>query len=1199
MTYITNRLAGEVSSTGDLIPSSNVVSLGTPTHVWGNLYVSSDSIFLSNPDPSVPPTAIGISAGNLLLISRGGLAVQDNTGQFDTFQVDPTGQVTMRSNVALDPHNPALRIIGSQSGISNEPTQLGTTMIHITGTDGNPSVVLDDAYGTDTYTGFIGRRANGTAAVPTQLLAGDLMVRFGANAWGLGSPSGFANFSTARIEMYATENQTNTTRGSNVQIVTTANGTAAPVVVATFNNAGISLISNVLVGTDLTVTGNSIAYGHSTTYGNVVSYGNLVSYGVSTTLGGLLTNGNTQVYGDSRFYGNLAVQKGVTFSDGSIQTVAGVAAVTAGTGIQITSGPNNSFGINNTGVTSVTGTAKQITATAVGGAVTLSLPQNLDTAATVQFGNLTVHNITITGNTTSSSVTTLNVSNKVIYAGNGATTTSLIDGGGFVLGNSQVAVSMLYSSSPPGWNFNQDIYIAGNAYVSGSLQSRTGTIVSNLAIGRQPAITFVNANLQVTGNGAGTVQVTNQNLNGGSGSSTDFVATADTGSDTANYIDLGINSSNYSQAGYGSQYPLDGYLYTSDSNLVISTQAVGKRITFTTDGVDASNVAGYIAGRRWVLGAFGTDDGVTKLQVAGGASFTSNVTVNNIIVTGTIFSNYSTSTLTTGYQPNITTVGTLTGLSVANNAGFGGNLSVASTLFAQNSQTNSKASSQTLQVASTATVNQLYSNVSINPGTIQGFGAALVSSLTANTTIQSGGSAVFNGITSNTGTQTNTLNVTGAAQVNSMTANLLTTTNTFNVVGQSITNSLINNVNMTTATLNVTRAAVANGINSNTNVVGVNLQSTGQTTVASLVSNANVYGATVQSGGVAQVNSLVSNNNVFGATLNTSGLAQTGGVYSNGSIQATTFVSAATLNGNTSVTAPTVNASTTLLGQAVFSNTSITAATVMTAQGIVSNSGIAGQTLNLSGALQAGSIASNSSILSAGTATVNALVSNGAISGTTINGTAATVTSLQSSGAATVASLVSNANTTTATLNSTGAAEVNSLISNTTIQGIGTATVNTLVSNVYGYFGQNVTINSTNTSTSTASGALVVTGGIGAGGNIYSAGSMYDQNGNVRSIPINNQAASYILTARDNGNVVSITTGGVTVPASVFAAPYGQAVTIWNNSASNQTITQGSGATMHLSGTASTGNRTLAQYGLATVMCMAANVFVVSGVGIS
>jgi len=52
----------------------------------------------------------------------------------------------------------------------------------------------------------------------------------------------------------------------------------------------------------------------------------------------------------------------------------------------------------------------------------------------------------------------------------------------------------------------------------------------------------------------------------------------------------------------------------------------------------------------------------------------------------------------------------------------------------------------------------------------------------------------------------------------------------------------------------------------------------------------------------------------------------------------------------------------------------------------------------------------------------------------------------------------------------------------------GVQVVNGLVSNTYGRFGQNVTVNSTNTSTSTTTGALIVAGGVGIAGNINAGG---------------------------------------------------------------------------------------------------------------
>lgn len=117
------------------------------------------------------------------------------------------------------------------------------------------------------------------------------------------------------------------------------------------------------------------------------------------------------------------------------------------------------------------------------------------------------------------------------------------------------------------------------------------------------------------------------------------------------------------------------------------------------------------------------------------------------------------------------------------------------------------------------------------------------------------------------------------------------------------------------------------------------------------------------------------------------------------------------------------------------------------------------------------------------------------------------------------------------------------------------------------------------------------------GTNLTSGGSFIDTKGNVRLIPANAQGGAYVLVLGDVGKYINITTGGVTVPSGIFSD--GNAITIYNNSASDQTITQGGSVTMYLSGTATTGNRTLAQRGVATVLCVAANTFVIAGSGLT
>lgn len=181
--------------------------------------------------------------------------------------------------------------------------------------------------------------------------------------------------------------------------------------------------------------------------------------------------------------------------------------------------------------------------------------------------------------------------------------------------------------------------------------------------------------------------------------------------------------------------------------------------------------------------------------------------------------------------------------------------------------------------------------------------------------------------------------------------------------------------------------------------------------------------------------------------------------------------------------------------------------------------------------------------------------------------------------------------------NKTLTAPVISTISNTGTVTLPTST-DTLVGRATTDTLTNKTLTSPTVNTATISGGTINNAIIG--GSTPAAGTfttVADSKGDVRLIPQNAKTSSYTLIASDAGKHISITTGGVTVPASVFSV--GDAISVYNNSGSSQTITQGAGVTLRFVGTATTGNRTLAQYGLCTVMCVDSNVFVIIGGGVT
>lgn len=108
--------------------------------------------------------------------------------------------------------------------------------------------------------------------------------------------------------------------------------------------------------------------------------------------------------------------------------------------------------------------------------------------------------------------------------------------------------------------------------------------------------------------------------------------------------------------------------------------------------------------------------------------------------------------------------------------------------------------------------------------------------------------------------------------------------------------------------------------------------------------------------------------------------------------------------------------------------------------------------------------------------------------------------------------------------------------------------------------------------------------------------TLNDQYGSVRDVPQSGSAktASYTLTVNDVGQFIEVGSGGsITIPDATFSA--GDAVSVFNNTASGVTITC-SITTAYLAGTdADKASVTLATRGVATVLFLSGTVCVMSG----
>ena len=131
-----------------------------------------------------------------------------------------------------------------------------------------------------------------------------------------------------------------------------------------------------------------------------------------------------------------------------------------------------------------------------------------------------------------------------------------------------------------------------------------------LVVGQNP-ILFSNTIAQFSGSDPEFTQVNLQNFNpAGSG---DYIVTADTGTNSNSYIDLGIGNSlqTGNNAGFNALNSYDGYLYVqgpsntgAQGNLIIGTGSANANIYFVAGGVgtfNANDIVAWISDDSFVL----------------------------------------------------------------------------------------------------------------------------------------------------------------------------------------------------------------------------------------------------------------------------------------------------------------------------------------------------------------------------------------------------------------------------------------------------------------------------------------------------------------------------------------------------------------------------------------------------------------------
>ena len=344
-------------------------------------------------------------------------------------------------------------IIGNPDHTVQGPQNTGV-MLHITGQPNNASRIYND--GQAGYATYIGRRYNGASGAPTQVLNGNIISRVGATPY---TDAGWPALSTARVDFVASQDQTGTNQGSNIQFWTTAinsnsvsrsltidsngitfadstsqNTAAIPLTqlgaasgVATLDGASRLTLSQIptslLGGVSYQGTWNANTNTPTLTNG-VGTTGN--EYAVTTAgtnLGYTFVAGDWVIYNGSTWERIPVGGNGVTTFNTRTGAItlsnADVITALAASSIQNNKLQNSSVTVNaGTGVTGG-GTVS------LGGAITVSIGQDISTSATPSFAGVTLtassttaNIIPATGNTYSLGSPT--VKWKSVYIGPGS-----------------------------------------------------------------------------------------------------------------------------------------------------------------------------------------------------------------------------------------------------------------------------------------------------------------------------------------------------------------------------------------------------------------------------------------------------------------------------------------------------------------------------------------------------------------------------------------------------------------------------------------------------------------------------------------------------------------------------------------------------------------------------------------------------------
>ena len=231
-TKANNALANTTGVFGGSLTITGVVTANSSN--IGNITISNSSIYSTA--TSVDMIIGQISATANLVINRTTNITKDIsiTGNLVT-----NGTLIDFNNTTFDPNTAFVQITGA--GVSY-PASNTNYMLQITGKANTVTRLVLDSFGQNTYPVLIGRMGRGSSAAPIATSNNDIMMRIVGNGY---TGTQFPGSSPTKIDFIASENFTDSARGTRIDFFNTPVGSNTIQKIASFNADSVSFSGHV------------------------------------------------------------------------------------------------------------------------------------------------------------------------------------------------------------------------------------------------------------------------------------------------------------------------------------------------------------------------------------------------------------------------------------------------------------------------------------------------------------------------------------------------------------------------------------------------------------------------------------------------------------------------------------------------------------------------------------------------------------------------------------------------------------------------------------------------------------------------------------------------------------------------------------------------------------------------------------------